>query len=62
MLAKVGSKDTETVVNALIKHAQKLPQELYQSLTWNPAKVVGTARVASTVAKEFVHDVLTKGV
>jgi len=25
----------ETVVNALIKHAHKLPQELYQSLTWD---------------------------
>ena len=34
MLAKVGKKDTETVVNALIKHAHKLPHELYQSLTW----------------------------
>jgi IS30 family transposase len=38
MLAKVGSKDTETVVNALIKHAQKLPHELYQSLTWDRGK------------------------
>ena len=35
MLAKVGKKDTETVVNALIKHAQKLPHELYRSLTWD---------------------------
>jgi transposase, IS30 family len=34
MLAKVDSKDTETVVNALIKHAHKLPHELYRSLTW----------------------------
>ena len=38
MLAKVGKKDTETVVNALIKHAQKLPQELYRSLTWDRGK------------------------
>ena len=38
MLAKVASKDTETVVNALIKHAQKLPHELYQSLTWDRGK------------------------
>jgi IS30 family transposase len=38
MLAKVGGKDTETVVNALIKHAQKLPHELYQSLTWDRGK------------------------
>ena len=35
MLAKVGKKDTATVVNALIKHAQKLPHELYRSLTWD---------------------------
>jgi IS30 family transposase len=35
MLAKVASKDTQTVVNALIKHAQKLPHELYKSLTWD---------------------------
>jgi IS30 family transposase len=38
MLAKVASKDTETVVNVLIKHAQKLPHELYQSLTWDRGK------------------------
>jgi len=38
MLAKVASKDTQTVVNALIKHAQKLPHELYKSLTWDRGK------------------------
>ena len=35
MLVKVDRKDSETVVNALIKHARKLPQELYKSLTWD---------------------------
>jgi len=35
MLAKVPSKDTETVINALIKQAHKLPRELYKSLTWD---------------------------
>jgi IS30 family transposase len=35
MLVKVDATDTETVVNALIKHARKLPQELYKSLTWD---------------------------
>lgn len=35
MLVKVASKDTETVINALIRHAHKLPQELYKSLTWD---------------------------
>jgi IS30 family transposase len=38
MLAKVDGKDTESVVNALIKHAHKLPHELYQSLTWDRGK------------------------
>jgi len=35
MLAKVGSKDTQTVINALIRQARKLPSELYKSLTWD---------------------------
>jgi IS30 family transposase len=38
MLAKVARKDTQTVVDALIKHAQKLPSELYKSLTWDRGK------------------------
>jgi len=38
MLAKVNGKDTETVINALIKHAHKLPTELYKSLTWDRGK------------------------
>jgi len=44
MLAKVRKKDTETVVNALIKHAQKLPQELYRSLTWDRGKEMADHR------------------
>jgi IS30 family transposase len=35
MLVKVDGKDTETVINALIRHAHKLPRELYRSLTWD---------------------------
>jgi IS30 family transposase len=35
MLVKVASKDTETVIDALIKQAHKLPRELYKSLTWD---------------------------
>ena len=35
MLAKVSNKNTETVINALIKQAHKLPGELYKSLTWD---------------------------
>jgi transposase, IS30 family len=38
MLVKIPSKDTETVINALIRHARKLPQELYKSLTWDRGK------------------------
>jgi IS30 family transposase len=38
MLVKVAGKDTETVVNALIENARKLPQELYKSLTWDRGK------------------------
>ncbi len=38
MLAKVDSKHTETVINALIKQAHKLPSELYKSLTWDRGK------------------------
>jgi len=44
MLARVKSKDTETVINALIKQAHKFtprargPRELYKSLTWDRGK------------------------
>ena len=38
MLAKVANKDTENVINALIKQADKLPRELYRSLTWDRGK------------------------
>ena len=38
MLVKVARKDTQTVVNALVRHARKLPQELYKSLTWDRGK------------------------
>jgi len=29
MLARAGKKDAATVVNAIIEHAQKVPNELY---------------------------------
>ena len=35
MLAKIPNRETRTVVNALIKQARKLPDELYKSLTWD---------------------------
>lgn len=34
MLVKLDGKDSQTVVNALIKHSRRLPHELYKSLTW----------------------------
>jgi IS30 family transposase len=38
MLVKVASKDTENVVSELIKQSQRLPSELYRSLTWDSGK------------------------
>ena len=38
MLVKVNNRQTESVINALIKHAHKLPSELYKSLTWDRGK------------------------
>jgi IS30 family transposase len=35
MLAKISSRDTHTVVKALIKQTKQLPEELYKSLTWD---------------------------
>jgi len=35
MLAKLKGKDTKSVISALIKQANKLPIELYKSLTWD---------------------------
>jgi len=38
MLVKVNGRDTKTVIDRLIKHAHKLPRELYKSLTWDRGK------------------------
>jgi len=38
MLARLEGKDTKTVINALIKQANKLPRALYKSLTWDRGK------------------------
>ena len=38
MLMKVDDRKTETVINALIKHSKRLPDELYKSLTWDRGK------------------------
>jgi len=44
MLVKVGGKDTATVVNALIRHARRLPKGLYRSLTWDRGKELAAHR------------------
>jgi IS30 family transposase len=44
MLVKVGGKDTETVIDALIKSARRLPRELYRSLTWDRGKEMADHR------------------
>ncbi len=38
MMMKVANRDNQSVVAALIKHAHKLPGELYKSLTWDRGK------------------------
>ena len=38
MLVKAPNEDTETAINALIRHAHKLPLELCKSLTWDRGK------------------------
>src|SRR5246127_5233951 len=53
MLVKMASKDSETVINALIKHACKLPQELYKSLTWDRGTEMATHK-RFTVATDIV--------
>jgi IS30 family transposase len=35
MLAKISNRETQTVVDALIRQARRLPEELYKSLTWD---------------------------
>ena len=44
MLVKVDRKDTQTVVDALIRTARKLPDELYKSLTWDRGKEMADHR------------------
>ena len=55
MLAKVGNKDTQTVVSALIKQAKKLPNELYKSLTWDRGKELADHRRFSLATKIDVY-------
>jgi IS30 family transposase len=38
MMTKVRGKDTQTVIDALVKHTRQPPKELYASLTWDRGK------------------------
>ncbi|UEP24713.1 IS30 family transposase [Burkholderia ambifaria] len=53
MLVKIASKDSEAVVNALIRHAGKLPQELYKSLTWDRGTEMAGSHKRFTVATDI---------
>ena len=55
MLVRVPSKDTKTVINALIKHAHKLPKELYKSLTWDRGKEMADHKRFSLDTKVKVY-------
>lgn len=58
MLAKIDKKDSETVINALIKQAKQLPSELYKSLTWDRGtEMAGHKRFTlATNIKVFICD------
>ncbi len=47
MLVRAKSKDTKTVIDALIKQAHKLPRELYKSLTWDRGKEMADHKLFS---------------
>ena len=55
MLVRVKGKDTETVINALIKQAHKLPRELYKSLTWDRGKEMADHKRFSLATKVKVY-------
>lgn len=52
MLAKISDNKTITVISALIKQAQKLPAELYKTLTWDRG-VEMTNHTLFTIATEI---------
>jgi len=58
MLVKVDNNRTDTVINALIKHSRKLPNELYKSLTWDRgAEIKGHKRFTlATDIKVYLCD------
>jgi len=55
MLAKVDNKDTQSVINALIKQARKLPKELYRLLTWDRGSEMSGHRKFTMATKVDVY-------
>jgi hypothetical protein len=56
LLAKVKSKDTETVINAIIKQAHKLPREIYKSLAWDRGKeMAASIEDPAVISKILTH-------
>lgn len=55
MLVKVKDRKSETVVTALIKHAHKLPTELYKSLTWDRGKELSNHQIFTLKTKIDVY-------
>ena len=54
-MAKVANKNTDTVVDALIKQTKKLPQELRRSLTWDRGKELADHRKLTFAANIDVY-------
>ncbi len=54
MLGKVKNKDTEGVVSALIKQSQRLPRELYKSLTWDRGKELADHQRFTLATERFI--------
>ncbi len=55
MLATIKQKDTATVTAALVKHAQQLPTERYQSLTWDRGSEMANHRQFTLAANIAVY-------
>jgi IS30 family transposase len=55
MLVKVSSKDTETVIKALIKKACSLPKEPYKSLTWDRGSEMSDHRSFTLATDTWVY-------
>jgi hypothetical protein len=55
MLVKIAGKDTLTVADALVRHARKLPQELYRSLTWDRGKELAAHKRFTLATGIFGH-------